>query len=125
MTLHAFRTGDDLSRAIDDRCIAEGISKTQLIVSALEQYLYGVIQPVIQTDIDDRFQTLEGEIEEIKKQLGAIVKVSWKYFISEHPGKTIDELCEIARERYPDKPLKLMRDSLNRAMKNSPNKQEG
>ncbi|NUN66882.1 hypothetical protein HCU40_19515 (plasmid) [Pseudanabaena biceps] len=49
--------------------------------------------------------------------VGTIAKVNWKNFISEFPGKTIDELCEIARELYPDRPLKLMRDSINRAKK--------
>jgi hypothetical protein len=141
MGTHTFRASDDLGDRLDARCLAENINKSELIIRAIEGYLASeiqpVLQPVTQTDINDRFLALEGKIEEIKKQLGAIVesgktpqktaktiatgetivKVNWKYFISKHPGKTIDELCEIARERYPDKPLKLMRDSINRAMK--------
>ena len=78
MGTHTFRANDDLSRAIDDRCLAENINKSELIIRAIEQYLVSVIQPVIQpviqTDIDDRFRALEGEIETIKKQLGAIVE---------------------------------------------------
>ena len=78
MGTHTFRASDDLARAIDDRCLAENINKSELIIRAIEQYLVSVIQPVIQpviqTDIDDRFRALEGEIETIKKQLGAIVE---------------------------------------------------
>ena len=78
MGTHTFRSSDDLARAIDDRCLAENINKSELIIRAIEQYLAGeiqpVLQPVTQTDIDDRFRALEGEIETIKKQLGAIVE---------------------------------------------------
>ena len=78
MGTHTFRSSDDLARAIDDRCLAENINKSELIIRAIEQYLVSVIQPVIQpviqTDIDDRFRALEGEIETIKKQLKAIVE---------------------------------------------------
>ena len=78
MGTHTFRANDDLSRAIDDRCLAENINKSELIIRAIEQYLVSVIQPVIQpviqTDIDDRFQALEREIEGIKEQLKAIVE---------------------------------------------------
>jgi len=140
MGTHTFRASDDLGDRLEARCKEEAISKSQLLIRAIEQYLASeiqpVLQPVTQTDINDRFLALEGEIETIKKQLAAIVesgntpktaktiatgetivKVNWKYFISEHPGKTIDQLLELASERYPDKPLKLMRDSINRAMK--------
>jgi predicted transcriptional regulator len=142
MATHTFRASDDLARAIDDRCLAENINKSQLLIRAVEQYLAGVIQPVrqdvIQTDIDDRFEALESKIEGIEQQLKTIVDsgkspqkaktiapgttpkaiVSWKDFIIEFPDKTIDELCEIARERYPDRNLKKMRDSIVRAKKN-------
>ena len=77
MGTHTFRANDDLSRAIDDRCLAENINKSELIIRAIEQYLVSVIQPVIQpviqTDIDDRFQALESKIEGIEQQLKAIV----------------------------------------------------
>ena len=78
MGTHTFRANDDLSRAIDDRCLAENINKSELIIRAIEQYLASVIQPVIQpviqTDIDDRFQALESKIERIEQQLKAIVE---------------------------------------------------
>ena len=78
MGTHTFRANDDLSRAIDDRCLAENINKSELIIRAIEQYLASVIQPVIQpviqTDIDDRFQALESKIEGIEQQLKAIVE---------------------------------------------------
>ena len=78
MGTHTFRANDDLSRAIDDRCLAENINKSELIIRAIEQYLVSVIQPVIQpviqTDIDDRFQALESKIEGIEQQLKAIVE---------------------------------------------------
>jgi len=96
----------------------------------------------ITTAIDDRFEALESKIEGIEQQLKAIVnagnspqktepkkektiapggtiaKVSWKSFIAEFPDKNLDELCEIARERYPAKGAKAkeMRDSIRRAM---------
>ena len=78
MGTHTFRASDDLARAIDDRCLAENINKSELIIRAIEQYLVSVIQPVIQpviqTDIDDRFQALESKIEGIEQQLKAIVE---------------------------------------------------
>ena len=78
MGTHTFRANDDLSRAIDDRCLAENINKSELIIRAIEQYLVSVIQPVIQpviqTDIDDRFLALESKIEGIEQQLKAIVE---------------------------------------------------
>ena len=180
MGTHTFRASDDLSRAIDDRCLAENINKSELIIRAIESYLAGVIQPVkqdviqtdiddrfealesrieqylsgviqpvkqdvLQTEIDDRFQALESEIKAIREQLKAIVnagkspqktepkalpkkvrtiapgvgtiaKVSWKSLIAEFPDKNLDELCEIARERYPKKEQKEMRYSIRRAM---------
>ena len=151
MGTHTFRANDDLSRAIDDRCLAENINKSELIIRAIEQYLASVIQPVIQpviqTDIDDRFRALEGEIETIKKQLKAIVesgktppktepkapqktktialgegtianvRIDWKSFIAEFPGKNLDELEEIAVQRYPEKKARRMRDSIGRRLK--------
>ena len=78
MGTHTFRASDDLARAIDDRCLAENINKSELIIRAIEQYLAGeiqpVLQPVTQTDIDDRFQALESKIEGIEQQLKAIVE---------------------------------------------------
>ena len=78
MGTHTFRASDDLARAIDDRCLAESINKSELIIRAIEQYLAGeiqpVLQPVTQTDIDDRFQALESKIEGIEQQLKAIVE---------------------------------------------------
>ena len=151
MGTHTFRANDDLSRAIDDRCLAENINKSELIIRAIEQYLVSVIQPVIQpviqTDIDDRFQALESKIEGIEQQLKAIVasgnsppktepkappktktialgegtiakvRIDWKSFIAEFPGKNLDELEEIAVQRYPEKKARRMRDSIGRAMK--------
>jgi len=144
MGTHTFRASDDLSRAIDDRCLAENINKSQLLIRAVEQYLAGIIQTVrqdvIQTDIDDRFEALERKIAGIEQQLkaiidsgkspqktapqkaktiapgGTIAKVSWKSLIAEFPDKNLDELCEIARERYPEKEAKETRDSIRRAM---------
>ena len=91
-------------------------------------------------EINDRLEALEAENIQIKKQCesgtlpqktapkalpkkaktiapgGTIAKVSWKSLIAEFPDKNLDELCEIARERYPKKEQKEMRDSIRRAM---------
>ena len=94
----------------------------------------------ITMDIDDRFEALESEIQAIREELKAIVdagklppktapkkektiapggtiaKINWKSFIAEFPGKNLDELCQIARDRYPDRNPKTMRDSINRVL---------
>ena len=94
--------------------------------------------------INDRFEALESEIKAIREELKAIVnagkspkktepqtaktiapgvgtidnvRIDWKSFIAEFPGKNLDELEEIAVQRYPEKEARRMRDSIGRAMK--------
>ena len=113
MGTHTFRANDDLSRAIDDRCLAESINKSELIIRAIEQYLAGeiqpVLQPVTQTDIDDRFQALEGEIQTIKKQLGAIVESGNTPHRTPH--KTVNTIA--TGETIGDRILALLADGRN------------
>ena len=91
-------------------------------------------------EINDRLEALEAENIQIKKQCesgtspqktpkkttktiapgeGTIanVRIDWKSFIAEFPGKNLDELEEIAVQRYPEKKARRMRDSIGRAMK--------
>ena len=97
--------------------------------------------------INDRFEALESKIEGIEQQLKAIVesgktppktepkapqktktialgegtianvRIDWKSFIAEFPGKNLDELEEIAVQRYPEKEARRMRDSIGRRLK--------
>jgi hypothetical protein len=88
VTTHAFRASPDLSRAIEDRCIQEGINKSELIIKAIQRYLSNEVQPSTRANIHDRFEALEHEMEEIKEQLKTIshtdTEVDWKEFISKH-----------------------------------------
>ena len=94
--------------------------------------------------INDRFEALESEIKAIREELKAIVnagkspkktepqtaktiapgvgtidnvRIDWKSFIAEFPGKNLDELEEIAVQRYPEKEARRMRDSIGRRLK--------
>ena len=94
--------------------------------------------------INDRFEALESEIKAIREELKAIVnagkspkktepqtaktiapgvgtianvRIDWKSFIAEFPGKNLDELEEIAVQRYPEKKARRMRDSIGRRLK--------
>ena len=94
--------------------------------------------------IAPRFLALESKIEGLEQQLKTIVesgstpqktppkkektiapgegtiakvRIDWKSFIAEFPGKNLDELEEIAVQRYPEKKARRMRDSIGRAMK--------
>ena len=112
-------------------------------ITALESNaINGDNSTAITTAIDDRFQALESKIKAIREELKAIVnagkspkktepqtaktiapgvgtidKVDWISFIAEFPGKNFSELSEIAKERYPEKETRSMKEALRKTFR--------
>jgi hypothetical protein len=134
---------DRIKAMADDR----GISQNEFIIKAINAYLESnnnddtglVSMDSITTDIDDRFEALEREVQAIKEQLNADksppktppkkaktiapgegtiakVRIDWKSLIREFPDKDSNELCKIGMERYPEKEEKDIKDNIRRAI---------
>lgn len=115
--------------ALGKRAEQLNISRNELILRAIDRFLEfddttedTITDTTQNLAIAQQFDQIYERLDKLEKQvfpakIGKPIRIDWKRFLSEHPHRSIDELCAIAQELYPDRSPKHIRDAIVRAAK--------